>query len=82
MKTNEQAAEKALAAMAERVKQNVQIFTEVEERRELDINKIEAMWGTAKAEVTKVMDELYNELVNAVPEKELLEDKKKDLQTR
>jgi hypothetical protein len=36
------------------------------------------MWGTAKAEVNKVMDELDNELVNAVPEAQLLENKKKD----
>ncbi|MDR2094065.1 MAG: hypothetical protein LBP76_00920 [Treponema sp.] len=73
MKTNESITEKALEAMTERVKQNVKIFTEVEERRELDINKIEAMWGAAKADVNKVMDKLYNELVNDVPEAELLE---------
>ncbi|MDR2094048.1 MAG: hypothetical protein LBP76_00830 [Treponema sp.] len=76
MKTNESITEKALEAMTERVKQNVKIFTEVEKRRELDINKIEAMWGTAKADVNKVMDKLYNELVNGVPEAELLETKK------
>jgi hypothetical protein len=77
MKSKEQFTEKALAAMADRVKQNVQLFAEVEERRGLNINNIEAMWGTAKREMIQIMDELYNDLVNAVPEKELLEAKKK-----
>ncbi|GHT87933.1 hypothetical protein FACS1894137_15800 [Spirochaetia bacterium] len=63
--------------MAERVKQNVQLFAEVEARRGLNIDNIEAMWGTTKREVTKILDELYNDLVNAAPEKELLEAKKK-----
>ncbi|GHT88301.1 hypothetical protein FACS1894137_16530 [Spirochaetia bacterium] len=77
MESKEQFTEKALAAMAERVKQNVQLFAEVEERRGLNIDTIEAMWGTTKREVTKILDELYNDLVNVVPEKELLEAKKK-----
>jgi Fic family protein len=77
MKKNEQLTEKAAATMAERVKENVQIFREAEERRELDINKIEAMWGTTKAEINKVVDELYGDLVNGISEKELAKDKKK-----
>ncbi|GHV87549.1 hypothetical protein AGMMS50255_8450 [Spirochaetia bacterium] len=75
--SKKQFTEKALAAMAERVKENVQLFAEVEERRGLNIDNIEAMWGTAKREMNQILDELYNDLVNAVPEKELLEDKKK-----
>ncbi|GHV26109.1 hypothetical protein AGMMS4952_05460 [Spirochaetia bacterium] len=77
MENKEQFTEKAIAAMAERVKENVQLFAEVEERRGLNIDNIEAMWGTAKREMNQIMDELYNDLVNTVPEKELLEDKKK-----
>jgi hypothetical protein len=77
MESKKQFTEKALVAMAERVKQNVQLFADVEERRELNINNIEAMWGTAKKEMNQIMDELYNDLVNAVPEKDLLEAKKK-----
>ena len=77
MESKEQFTEKALAAMADRVKENVQLFTKVEERQGLNIDNIEAMWGTAKREVNQIMDELYNDLVNAVPEKELLEAKKK-----
>ena len=77
MGSKEQFTEKALAAMADRVKENVQLFTEVEERQGLNIDNIEAMWGTAKREVNQIMDELYNDLVNAVPEKEQLEAKKK-----
>ena len=77
MESKKQFTEKAVAAMAERVKENVQLFAEVEERRGLNIDNIEAMWGTAKTEVNQIMDELYNDLVNAVPEKELLEAKKK-----
>ncbi|GHV35590.1 hypothetical protein AGMMS4952_27810 [Spirochaetia bacterium] len=77
MENKDQFTEKAIAAMAERVKENVQLFAEVEERRGLNIDNIEAMWGTAKREMNQIMDELYNDLVNTVPEKELLEDKKK-----
>ena len=77
MESKKQFTEKAVAAMAERVKENVHLFAEVEERRGLNIDNIEAMWGTAKREVNKIMDDLYNELVNAVPEKDLLEAKKK-----
>ncbi|GHV79413.1 hypothetical protein AGMMS49944_12040 [Spirochaetia bacterium] len=77
MENKDQFTEKALAAMAERVKENVQLFAEVEERRGLNIDNIEAMWGTVKREMNQIMDELYNDLVNTVPEKELLEDKKK-----
>jgi hypothetical protein len=40
------------------------------------------MWGAAKKEVSTVMDELYNELTNAVAEKELIADKKKASQKR
>ncbi|GHV80670.1 hypothetical protein AGMMS49944_24610 [Spirochaetia bacterium] len=77
MENKDQFTEKAIAAMAERVKENVQLFAEVEERRGLNIDNIEAMWGTVKREMNQIMDELYNDLVNTVPEKELLEDKKK-----
>ncbi|GHU05751.1 hypothetical protein FACS1894147_12240 [Spirochaetia bacterium] len=77
MENKDHFTEKALAAMAERVKENVQLFAEIEERRGLNIDNIEAMWGTTKREMNQILDELYNDLVNAVPEKELLEDKKK-----
>ncbi|GMO24127.1 MAG: hypothetical protein Ta2E_13130 [Mycoplasmoidaceae bacterium] len=77
MKDKEQITEEALSAIADRIKGNVKIFRGMENRRELNINKIESFWGTAKTEVSKVMDELYNELVNAIPEKEIIEDKKK-----
>jgi hypothetical protein len=77
MKRNEDITEKAVRALGERVKENVQIFKTLENRRGLDINKIEDMWGTAKAEVNKVVDELYNDLVNEISEKELAADKKK-----
>jgi hypothetical protein len=49
MKINENITEKALAAMAERVHQNVRIFTELEERRELNINKYRSDVGNGKS---------------------------------
>ena len=82
MEKNKEITEKAVAAITERLQANVEKFTEVEEQRKLNIDNIEAMWGAAKKEVSAVMDELYNELTNAVAEKELIADKKKASQKR
>jgi uncharacterized FlaG/YvyC family protein len=74
---NEQITERAVAGVTELLKKNGELFTGVEERLGLNLNNIESMWGTTKAEVIKVIDEYYNELVNAIPEKEMVKDKKK-----
>jgi hypothetical protein len=77
MTNKEEISENMAEAVAECVKRNVKIFKSVEKERKLYINNIEEMWGTTKKEMLEILDTLYNNLVNEIPEKELLEDKKK-----
>ena len=77
MTNKEEISGNMVEAVAECVKRNVKIFKSVEKERKLNINNIEEMWGTTKKEMLEILDTMYNDLVNEISEKELLEDKKK-----
>ena len=42
------------------------------DRQELNIEKIEVMWGELRRQTGTVVAELYNGLVNQIPEKQLI----------
>lgn len=69
--------EKAIRALSEQVKQNVQKFTTVMDSQELDIDKIEAMWSELRKQTDGVIAELYQGLVNGIREKPLIVKKKR-----
>jgi hypothetical protein len=76
MKNSEKIAEKAAAAARESILQNTRDFVELEKREALDINKIEAMMGTAKSRMNQVLDDFYNGMINDIHEKEVIRKKK------
>jgi dethiobiotin synthetase len=73
----EELRERAIKAFSEQVRQNVQKFTTVMDSQELDIDKIEALWGELRKQADGVIAELYGGLVNEIPEKPLIVKKKR-----
>ena len=77
MGKEEDIVEAAGARIRTGLKQQVERYQEIDARRELDIDKIEAIWGDIKREANQAIDEMVNTLVNAKSEKELIEEKKR-----
>jgi hypothetical protein len=58
------------SSLSEAVAQNVGKFRDVMNRQELNIDRIEAMWSELRVEADKTINELYDGLVNEIPENE------------
>jgi hypothetical protein len=76
MENSEKIAEKAVAAVRERILENTSDFVELEKTEALDINKIEAWMGRVKAQTNQVLDDFYNGMINDICEKDLIRKKK------
>jgi hypothetical protein len=75
-KTQERLLEEATKKFSQSARQSIAEFFEVDGRQELNIDRIEAMWGVLRAKSDEAIGELYNELVSQFGEKELLRKKK------
>jgi hypothetical protein len=70
-KSKENPREQALRALSEAVNQNTGKFEKAMNRQELNIDKIEAMRSELRVKADGIFNELYDGLVNGIPEKEL-----------
>ena len=67
---------RAVEALGNLAKSKIAEFNAVHGRRELNRNKLEALCGQAKKEMDEMIEQLYQEMLEGLGEKELVADKK------
>jgi hypothetical protein len=74
-KGDEELVERAGADFMAKLRGKVDEYRVLDERQELNIDKIDVMWGLARQASDEVLKDVYTELVNGSGEKELIKKK-------
>jgi hypothetical protein len=76
-KTDEELVQKATEEFAAKLRAKVDEFRVVDEKRELDIDRIDMMWSAARKAEDEVLKKVYTELTNSAGETDLIKKKRK-----
>jgi hypothetical protein len=76
-KSDEELVERASAEFAAKLRGKIDEYRVLDDREELNINRIDGMWSLARQASDEVLKKVYTELVNSSCEKKLLKKKKR-----
>jgi hypothetical protein len=77
-KSDEELVKRAMAEYEAKLRGKIEEFRGLDDRWELNIDKIDTMWGLARQASDEVLRGVYTELVNSAREKELLKKKERN----